>query len=117
MAKLNRSVRFLVLNRTNQAVAPRDENIAGQSAAELKARGDIRKKYSPSFMNKEAAQKFGAALAAKYPGENFYLAEITAGCVVEPKTGPWVATGTALADETLAEDIDSDDDLDGSDEV
>jgi hypothetical protein len=116
MAKLNRSVRYLVLNRTNEAVVPRDENLPGFAAADLKASGDIRKKYSPSFMNEGAAKAFGAALAAKYPGQTFYLATITAGCLVEPATGPWVPTGAGIADETLAEDVDSED-LDGSDEI
>jgi hypothetical protein len=109
MAKLNRSVRYLVLNRTNEVVAPRDEDIAGMDAATLKAQGEIAKKFSPSFKNKGTAEKFGGALAAKYPGERFYLAQVIAGCVVEPQNGPWVATGTALHDEVLADDIDGDD--------
>jgi hypothetical protein len=110
MSKINRNVRFLVLNRTNEVIAPRDEDIAGMDAATLKAQGEIRKKYSPSFKNKATAQKFGAALAAKYPGENFYLAQVVAGVKVEPATGPWVETGTALHDENLAEDLDGEDD-------
>lgn len=101
---LNKSVRFLVLNRTNEVIAPRDEDIAGMDAATLKAQGEIAKKYSPSFKNKGTAQKFGAALASKYPGERFYLAQVIAGCVVEPATGPWVATGTAVHDEMLVDD-------------
>lgn len=105
---LNKSVRFLVLNRTNEVIAPKDEDIAGMDAATLKAQGAIPKKYSPSFKTKESAQKFGAALAGKYPGERFYLAQVIAGCVVEPATGPWVATGTALHDEATAEDLDGD---------
>lgn len=110
MAKVNRNVRFLVLNRTNEVITPRDENIAGMDAASLKASGEIAKKFSPSFKNKVTAQKFGAALAAKYPGERFYLAQIVAGVVVEPATGPWVDTGAALHDEATAEDLDGDDD-------
>lgn len=114
MSKLNRNVRFLVLNRTNQAVAPRDEMISGFDPAALKAAGEISKKFSPSFKNENKAKEFGAALAKKYPGERFYLAKITAGVMVEPSTGPWVATGTAVADEVTAEDLDGDLD-DGSD--
>jgi hypothetical protein len=110
MSKLNKSVRFLVLNRTNQAVRALDENIPGMDAATLKARGEIAKKISPSFKNKGTAEKFGAALASKYPGERFYLAQIVAGCVVEPATGPWVATGATVADEHMADDVDLDSD-------
>lgn len=119
MSKLNRTVRYLVMNRTNEVIAPRDESLAGFDPAALKAAGEIPKKFSPSFKNKAKAEAFGAALASKYPGERFYLAQIVAGCVVEPATGPWVATGTALADEHLAGDVESDDDsdLDGSDEI
>lgn len=115
MPKLNKSVRFLVLNRTNQAVAPRDENLPGFDPAALKASGEIRKKYSPSFKSEGTARAFGAALASKYPGERFYLAEIIAGCMVEPAQGPWVATGEGLADEHMAADVDEDCDLDDSD--
>lgn len=109
MSKINKSVRFLVLNRVNEAVFPKDEEIPGMTAAQLKATGAISKKISPSFKNKEDAQKFGAAVAAKYPGERFYLAQVIAGVMVEPATGPWVATGTALHDDTTAEDLDGDD--------
>lgn len=116
MPKLNRNVRFLVLNRTNQAVRPKDENIPGQTAAELKAAGKIGKKYSPSFLTEQSAKEFGAALAAKYPGERFYLVKVIAGCMVEPATGPWVATGTAVADETLAADLDGEGGLDDADD-
>jgi hypothetical protein len=108
MSKLNRNVRHLVLNRTNQVIAPRDEMLPGFDPAALKAAGKIAKKYSPSFLDEGTAKAFGAALAAKYPGERFYLAKITAGCVVEPAAGPWVATGTAVADEHMAADVDSD---------
>jgi hypothetical protein len=110
MSKLNRSVRHLVLNRTNQAVAPRDENLPGFEPAALKAAGEIRKKFSPSIKSESVAKAFGAALASKYPGERFYLAKIVAGCMVEQ--GPWVATGTALADEHVASE-ECDDDSDG----
>jgi len=116
MPKLNRNVRFLVLNRTNQAVRPKDENIQGQTAAELKARGEISKKYSPSFKSEAGAKAFGAALAAKYPGERFYLVKVIAGCMVEPTTGPWVATDTAVADETLAANLDDEGGLDDADD-
>lgn len=115
MSKLNGNVRYLVLNRTNEVIAPRDENVAGMDAATLKAQGEIAKKFSPSFKNKATAEKFGAALASAYPGERFYLAQVIAGCVVEPKTGPWVATGTAAHDEMLATDVEGDtEDLDGN---
>lgn len=115
MAKLNRNVRFLVLNRTNQVVRPKDENISGFEPAALKAAGEIPKKYSPSFANEGTAKAFGAALAAKYPGERFYLAKVTAGVMIEPQAGPWVATGTALADEHMADEGD-DESLDGADD-
>lgn len=108
MSKLCTSVRFLVMNRTNQVVAPKDEDIQGFDPASLKATGAIRKKYSPSFMSEAKAKEFGAALAAKYPGQNFYLAKVEAGVRVEPATGPWVATGTTLRDDATAEEIDTD---------
>lgn len=104
MSKLNKNVRYLVLNRTNEVIAPRDEMLPGFDPAALKAAGEIAKKFSPSFKNKSKAEAFGAALAGKYPGERFYLAQIVAGVVIEPQTGPWVATGTALHDENLADD-------------
>lgn len=114
MAKLNRNVRFLVLNRTNQVIAPKAENLPGFEPAALKAAGEIPKKYSPSFANEGTAKAFGAALAAKYAGERFYLAKVTAGVMIEPAAGPWVATGTALADEHMAEG--DDESLDGADD-
>lgn len=111
MSKLNTTVRYLILNRTNEAVLPRDENIAGMDAATLKAAGEIPKKFSPSFKNKTTAQKFGAAVAAKYPGERFYLVQVVAGCMVEPATGPWVPTGAAaLHDEHMADGADTSND-------
>jgi|SRR5688500_17950861 len=110
MSKLNRSVRYLVLNRTNEVIAPRDEMLPGFDPAALKASGEIAKKFSPSFKNEGTAKAFGAALASKYPGERFYLSKVIAGCVVEPAQGPWVATGTALADEHMADDADGLDD-------
>lgn len=113
MAKLNTNVRFLVMNRTNQVIAPKDENLAGFEPKALKAAGEIPKQYSPSFKNRAKAEAFGAALAAKYPGERFYLSQVVAGCMVEPKVGPWVATGTTLRDDATAEDLDGEgDDLD-----
>ena len=114
VSKLNRSTRFLVMNRLNEVVFPKDEEIPGYLARDLKARGEISKMISPSFKNEGTAKGFGGALAAKYPGERFYLAKVIAGCVVEPATGPWVATGAALADDNTAEDLDGD--LDGADD-
>lgn len=113
MSKLNRSVRYLVLNATNQAVKPKDEMLAGFDPAVLARDGEIRKKHSPSFKNRAKAEAFGAALAGKYAGQRFYLAQIVSGCVVEPATGPWVATGAAVRDDLTAEDIEG---LDGDGE-
>lgn len=106
MSKLNKSVRFLVMNRVNEVVFPKDENIPGYLAKDLKARGELSKMISPSFKNEGTAKGFGAALAGKYPGERFYLAKVIAGVCVEPANGPWVATGTAVRDDATAEDLD-----------
>jgi len=53
---LNAKIRHLVMNRTNQAIAPRDELLDGFDPADLKARGEIPKKYSPSFVNEGTAR-------------------------------------------------------------
>jgi hypothetical protein len=117
MSNLNKSVRYLVMNRTNQPVRAKDENIPGFLARDLKARGILKKMVSPSFLDEGVAKGFGAALAAKYPGQRFYLAKITAGCVVEPQQGPWVPTGGAVADDNTAADLDTDEvDADDADD-
>lgn len=103
---LSAKIRFLVLNRTNEVIAPRDEDIAGMDPASLKASGEIPKKFSPSFQNKATAQKFACALAAKYAGERFYVAQVLGGAVVEsPATWADATTGV-LHDEATAEDLD-----------
>lgn len=83
---LNAKIRFLVMNRTNQAIAPRDEMIEGFDPAALKADGEIPKKYSPSFVNEATARAFAQALAGKYPGENFYVAKVLAGVTASSVT-------------------------------
>lgn len=106
-------IRFLVMNRTNQVIAPRDEQLAGYIPAELKASGDIPKKFSPSFTNEAKARGFAEALALKYGGENFYVSKVIAG--VSTATVNWseAVPVTALADTNLAADDDGLDD--GSD--
>ena len=115
MSKLNKSVRYLVMNRINEVVFPKDENVPGYLAKDLKARGELSKMISPSFKNEATAKGFGAALAGKYPGQRFYLAKVIAGVCVEPQDGPWVATGATVRDDATAADLDTDGEADGLD--
>lgn len=102
---LSAKIRYLVLNRTNQVIAPQDEDIEGMDKRTLKAAGEIPKQFSPSFQNKATAQKFACALAAKYEGERFYVAQVLGGAVVE--TASWTdATAGVLHDEATASDLD-----------
>lgn len=103
---LSAKIRHLVMNRTNQVIAPRDEMLSGFDPACLKASGEIPKKYSPSFVNEATARAFAQALATKYPGERFYVARVLAG--VEAATVNWSeATPVAsLADTATASDLD-----------
>lgn len=103
---LNAKVRYLVLNRTNEAIAPRDELIAGFDPAALKAAGEIPKKFSPSFQNLAKAKAFCQALAAKYPGERFYVTQVLGGAVVEAPSVWSDARPGMLHDENLADDVD-----------
>lgn len=107
---LNAKIRHLVMNRTNQVIAPRDEGLEGYDPADLKARGEIPKKFSPSFVNEETARGFAAALALKYEGERFYVAKVLAG--VEAGKVAWSEASPvgSLADTATAADLD-----DGSD--
>jgi hypothetical protein len=102
---LNAKIRHLVMNRTNQAIAPRDELLDGFDPADLKARGEIPKKYSPSFVNEGTARGFAAALAAKYPGERFYVAKVVAGCTKSDVQWSEATPVTSLADEATADDL------------
>lgn len=98
-------IRYLVMNRTNEVIAPRDEEVEGFNAADLKAAGEIPKKFSPSFQNEGTAKRFACALAAKYPGERFYVAKVLGGAVVEPQLGAWSdASSGVLHDTELAPD-------------
>lgn len=98
-------IRYLVMNRTNEVIAPRDEMLAGFDPADLKAAGEIPKKFSPSFKNEGTAKRFSCALAAKYPGEAFYVSKVLGGAKVEPVLGAWSdAVAGELHDEALAED-------------
>jgi hypothetical protein len=101
-------IRYLVMNRTNEVVAPRDEMLAGFDPAALKASGEIPKKFSPSFKNKGTAQKFAGALAAKYGGQTFYVAQVIGGSVATNVTWSDAVAGE-LHDDALA-DTDEDDD-------
>lgn len=107
MSKLNSSVRYLVMNRTNEVIAPRDENLPGFDPADLKAAGMLPKKFSPSFASADGengAKAFAQALAAEYKGERFYVAKIVGGAVDAPT---WVDAGTAVHD-TNTVDTDTD---------
>jgi hypothetical protein len=96
-------IRYLVLNRTNEVIAPRDENLPDFDPAALKAAGEIPKKFSPSFTNKDTAKAFASALAAKYGGDRFYVAQVLGGAVVE--TSSWTdAVSGELYDEILVDD-------------
>lgn len=103
---LNAKVRYLVLNRTNETIAPRDEMIAGFDPAALKAAGEIPKKFSPSFRNLAKAKAFCQALASKYPGERFYVSQVLGGAVVESPSAWSDARPGELHDEALADDED-----------
>lgn len=105
---LNAKVRYLVMNRLNEAIAPRDEMISGYDPADLKARGEIPKKFSPSFANLATAKGFCQALASKYQGERFYVAQVLGGAVVEAPSTWSDARPGVLHDETLADDVDGD---------
>ena len=107
---LNTKTRFLVMNRTNQAIKPRDERLPGMSAEELKASGDIPKKYSPSFVREETARAFAEGLALKYPGQNFYVAEVIAGVAKGNVSWSEASPVDGLDDADTAADLD-----DGSD--
>ncbi len=106
---MSAKIRFLVMNRTNEVIAPRDEQLAGFDPAALKAAGELPKKYSPSFKSEGKAKAFAGALAAKYGGERFYVAKVIGGAVATNVT--WSdATVGELHDEVTAEECDSDDD-------
>lgn len=110
MSKLNSSVRYLVMNRTNEVIAPRDENLPGFAPAALKASGMLAKQFSPSFKSDEGAtgaKAFARALAAQYKGERFYVAKVIGGAVDAPT---WVDAGNAVGDTVTAADIDTDTD-------
>lgn len=100
-------IRYLVMNRTNQVIAPRDEELDGFDPADLKASGEIPKKFSPSFKSADTAKGFASALASKYPGERFYVAMVLGGAVVEPNPAPWSdAVAGELHDEQTADALD-----------
>jgi hypothetical protein len=105
---LNAKIRYLVLNRTNQAIAPRDENIAGFLPADLKTAGEIPKKFSPSFVNEDTARGFAGALALKYPGERFYVAMVLAGVVKGDLTWSEAEPVDLLDDTSVATDLGND---------
>ena len=107
MSKLNSSVRYLVMNRTNEVIAPRDENLPGFDPGALKASGDLPKKFSPSFTKEAKAKAFAQALASAYAGERFYVAKVIGGAVDAPT---WVDAGAAVGDTATAADIDTDTD-------
>lgn len=107
---LSTKTRFLVMNRTNQVIAPRDEMLPGFLPADLKASGDIPKKYSPSFVKEDKARDFAGALASKYEGQRFYVSEVIAGCEAASISWSEATPVTGLADESLAADLE-----DGSD--
>ncbi len=105
---LSPKIRHLVMNRTNQAIAPRDEMLAGYLPADLKAAGEIPKKYSPSFINESKAREFAQALALKYSGENFYVAKIVAGVTAASVQWADAVPVGSVDDATLAVDCDDD---------
>lgn len=105
---LNTKTRFLVMNRTNQVIKPRDEKLGGAlDAGALKAAGEIPKKHSPSFINEGTARDFAEALANKYPKQRFYVAEVVAGCVKDEVS--WSEAAPVELADTQAEGIDDTD--------
>lgn len=103
---LSAKVRYLVLNRTNQVIKPRDENLPGMAAAELKAAGEIPKKFSPSFINEQTARDFAEGLALKYKGENFYVAQVIAGVTKGDVQWSEATPVESLDDSATAADLD-----------
>lgn len=101
---LSPKIRYLVMNRTNQVIAPRDEMLEGYDPADLKAAGDIPKKFSPSFTNEAKARGFAEALAKAYEGQNFYVTKVIAGVTTSSVQWADATPVTALADESLVED-------------
>jgi len=73
--------RFLILDRTNQAMKPSEH---GYPIDDVKNQ----KKFSPSFLDATKARKFGAYLADMNPGELYFLVEV-AGCVSVPEGAVW----------------------------
>ena len=101
-------IRYLVMNRTNEVIAPRDEKLAGFDPAALKAAGEIPKKFSPSFKSKAKAQSFAGALAAKYGGQTFYVAQVIGGSVATNVTWSDAVAGELHDESVTEEDLDDD---------
>lgn len=101
-------IRFLVLNRVNQVIRPKDENLPGMSAKELKAAGEIPKQYSPSFINEATARDFAEGLALKYKGQRFYVATILAGVSHGETVWSEAVPVDGLADNATADDMPAD---------
>jgi hypothetical protein len=114
---MNAKIRYLVLNRTNQVIRPRDENLPGLDAATLKAEGEIPKKFSPSFLNEDKAREFAAALATKYAGERFYVAMVVAGVTSQSLTWSEAEPVDGLLDENTAADLGTDADVNADDDA
>ena len=94
--------RFLILNRVNVAILPRDNEYSTD---------DVAAAHSPSFTSKEKAMEFGTFLADENPGERFYLARIeSVACT--PTSTIWLDTVPASCDDECSGDDDdvSDDD-------
>ncbi len=82
--------RFVILDRTNVAMIPRDEGYPTD---------DVQAGYSPSFLDKEKAMQFGTFLADEQKGERFYLARIEA-VACTPTGTVWLDTVPAPAGAT-----------------
>lgn len=81
--------RFLILDRTNNAMKPSQHGFHGP---------DLQGDASPSFLKKESAKLFGDFLAKRNPGQRYYLATIEEGVVqyTEPApAGEWVGATDA----------------------
>lgn len=84
--------RFLILDRTNVAMLPRDTGYPTE---------DVQAAYSPSFTDKDKAMAFGTFLADENPGERYFLARIES-VVCTPTGTVWLDTvaGGTTNDET-----------------
>ena len=92
---LNTSIRFLVLDRTNNPVVPAHH---GMSLPDLQ--GD----KSPSFTKKETAIAFAKLLAKRNKGQRYYVSQVIGGCVAYTPMGDDQTEGVDWADATAGDE-------------